>query len=132
MKCEYCGNETQENFLICPKCNKAINVQNDKIFQNSSEIKKTSAIVQNSRVIFNVFFYAVTISLAIYLLAGSSIPAVLLGHLTSILLNPLNWVFYVLIFMFKKNPKVVYGILSIIFGSINIFYVFGTLLIMPS
>jgi hypothetical protein len=92
--------------------------------ESESDQENQSAIIKYFKVIFNIFFYTVTAFFGLYLLMGSSVPAVLIGHLFNILLSPFTWAFYILIFIFKKNPKKSTGIISIVFGSFNIFYVF--------
>ena len=127
-KCDKCGFENAENLKYCGNCGNII--ETDKYLKSNLEIKNPSVIVKNFRVVFNVFFYAVTAFFVLYLLSGMSIPAVLLGHLTNILLNPFTWAFYVLIIIFKKNPRRNIGILSIIFGLLNIFFVIGQIFIL--
>jgi hypothetical protein len=131
MRCDKCGFENADDLKYCGNCgNKIIIIETDKYLKSNLEIKNPSVIVKNYRAIFNVFFYTVTVFFVLYLLSGMSIPAVLLGHLLNVLLNPFTWAFYVLIVIFKKNPRRNIGILSIIFGSLNIFFVIGQIFIL--
>ncbi len=131
MYCKYCGKSINDDSKFCKFCgNKLVIPETDKNLKSNLEIKNPSAIVKNYRVIFNVFFYTVTAFYGLYLLSGSSIPNVLFGHIMNILLNPFTWAFYVLIFIFKKNPKVGTGISSIVLGLLNIFFVFGPVFIL--